>query len=148
MYPYVRALLSVDGKALMDTLDLVFHAEDVRFVKSVDLQMTMEEWHGRLDVVQGVDGNRDGDGGFDGGAANNNGDDDNSNGSDRDDDVDNRRTICPDRMHLVCIISYVLSSLSPTSPTEPKPKTDDHQVAREAFYDFLSRLLLSGHVRT
>jgi len=157
-YPYIHALLLVDTKATLDTIDLIFHAEDVRFVKSVDTQMTMEEWHARVDFVPSSRRDRNGDDDEnedrkeDDTTTNNpitdNGVDDNN-----EDDEDDNRTVCPDRMNFVRILSIVLSSLDPTTNTinintiVGRSKTD-HQVSMDAFYDFLSRLLLKSHVRT
>ena len=43
-YPYIHLIMSLDSKAFLDTLSIVFDDSDVRFVETADNQDTVQDW--------------------------------------------------------------------------------------------------------
>jgi hypothetical protein len=120
-YPFIRTLLTVDAKAFMDTLSVIFDDPSVRFVETNDHQDTMEAWHAQISVP-------------------------NKSANEEHSEETNSENLCPDRMDVIRIISVVVGSME--NKTSKLQTPEIFQASKGAFYDFTSKLLLKGIART
>ena len=133
-YPYLRVLMMVDAKALLDALSLAFDTPGVVFVESSDNQESMEDWHKMAEYKETLQR------------------DTKKSSPEIDqmsDNVEEHKeidTICPDRMDFARILSLAVISLDSMDATFGN--IDQFQVTKNAYYDFMAKYLLKGVFRT
>ena len=140
-YPYIRALVAVDAKATLDTIEIVFNSHDAYFQPGAcpdDNQIiTMNGWQAPVD-----EGNVEGD------------ENDNHNEVEHGrnnatrveiDDESTANDLYPERMTIVRIASYVVSAASAASGMVTSIRS---RTATNALHCFLAKYLLLGVIRT
>jgi len=131
-YPYMHVLMLVDSKALLTTLTLALDAPGAKFVESESKAEPVAAWDVEVGDKNGETVLQQ---------MRRNGMSSNTPGEE---EID---ILCPDRQHLVNILSSVVYVFESEGANAKMGNALQSQVAKDAFLDFMAKYLLRGVVR-